>query len=133
MGPERVELEGPGHRNGHPRRLTADEQRETIMGRFEEIGLQIMNRTGSGGMDSSPIGSVLGDRDKRRMVAQILGQAYFKAYHLILHNKDKVEHIAQAVIEKKEIYGNELVAILDGAQLEVPKVDLTNEKSWPLV
>jgi ATP-dependent Zn protease len=84
-------------------------------------------------MDSSPIGAVLGDRDKRRMVAQIIGQAYFKAYHLMLHNKDKVERIANAVVEKKEIYGNELVAMLDGARLEVPVVDLTDEKSWPLV
>jgi ATP-dependent Zn protease len=133
MGPERVELEGPGHRNGHPRRLTADEQREAIMSRFEEIGLQIMNRTGSGGMDSSPIGAVLGDRDKRRMVAQIIGQAYFKAYHLILQNKMQVEHIADVVAQKKEIYGNELVALLDGAKLEVPQVDLTDEKSWPLL
>jgi ATP-dependent Zn protease len=133
MGPERIELEGPGHRNGHPRRLTADEQRDAIMARFEEIGLQIMNRTGSGGMDSSPIGAVLGDRDKRRMVAQILGQAYIKAYHLVLHNKDKVELIAEAVIQKKEIYGNELVRLLDGARLEVPVIDLTDEKKWPLV
>jgi cell division protease FtsH len=133
MGPERVELEGPGHRNGHPRRLTADEQREAIMKRFEEIGLQIMNRTSSSSGDSSPIRAVLGDPDKRRMVAQILGQAYVKAYHLMLHNKDKVEQIANVVAQKKEIYGNELVAMLDGAKLEVPVIDLTNEKSWPLL
>jgi hypothetical protein len=133
MGPERVELDGPGHRNGHPRRLTADEQRDAIMARFEEIGLQIMNRTGSGGMDSSPIGAVLGDRDKRRMVAQIIGQAYVKAYHLVLHNKAEVERIAETVIAKKEIYGNELVKLLDNARLELPIVDLTDEKTWPVL
>jgi ATP-dependent Zn protease len=133
MGPERVELDGPGHRNGHPRRLTADEQRDAIMARFEEIGLQIMNRTGSGGMDSSPIGAVLGDRDKRRMVAQIIGQAYVKAYHLVLHNKAEVERIAETVIVKKEIYGNELVKLLDNARLELPIVDLTDEKTWPVL
>ena len=44
------------------------------------------------------------------MVAQILGQAYMKAHHLMLFNKDKVEHIAKVVIQKKEIYGDELVS-----------------------
>jgi ATP-dependent Zn protease len=132
MGPERPELSGNSFRmNGRPRRPTADEQREEIMHRFEEIGLQIMNRTNTGGMDHNPIAPVLGDRDKRRMVAQILGQAYIKAHHLIEHNKMQVEQIAEVVIQKKEIYGDELVKLLDGAKLEVPQVDLTEGKAWP--
>ena len=64
---------------------------------------------------------MLGDRDKRRMVAQIIGQAYMKAHHLMLHNKDKVEHIADVVIQKKEIYGDELVRLLNGANLQIPE------------
>ncbi len=133
MGPERIELNGVARRNGGPRRLTGDEQRTEIMRKFEEIGLRIMNRTNTGGMDHNPIAPVLADRDKRRMVAQIIGQAYMKAYHLILHNKDKVEHIAEVVIEKKELYGDELVALLNDAHLEIPSVDLTDEKVWPLL
>src|SRR5205085_1790220 len=54
MGPEHVELNGVTRRNGQPRRLTADEQREKIMKRFEAIGLKIMNRTNTGGMDHNP-------------------------------------------------------------------------------
>jgi ATP-dependent Zn protease len=132
MGPERPDLSGNSFKmNGRPRRPTADEQRKEIMHRFEEIGLQIMNRTNTGGMDHNPIAPVLGDRDKRRMVAQILGQAYIKAHHLIEHNKMQVEQIAEVVIQKKEIYGDELVKLLDGAKLEVPQVDLTEEKAWP--
>jgi ATP-dependent Zn protease len=131
MGPERVELNG-SRRNGHPgRRLPAEEQRAEIMRRFEEIGLQIMSRTSSGAMDHNPIAAVLGDRDKRRMVAQILGQAYMKAHHLIEHNKDKVDHIADVVVQKKEIYGDELVKLLNGANLQIPDVDLTDERVWP--
>ena len=75
----------------------------------------------------------LGDRDKRRMVAQIIGQAYMKAHHLILHNKESVEHIANVVIQKKEIYGDELVALLNGANLQIPPVDLTDESAWPVL
>jgi hypothetical protein len=132
MAPERPDLNGTSYTyNGRPRRLTAEEQRNEIMGRFEEIGLQIMNRTNTGGMDHNPIAPVLGDRDKRRMVAQILGQSYIKAYHLIEHNKDQVSHLADIIVEKKEIYGDELVRLLNGARLEVPQVDLTDEKVWP--
>jgi ATP-dependent Zn protease len=132
MGPEPIELNGLARRNGHPRkRLTSDEQRTQIMRRFEEIGLHIMNRTNTGGMDHNPIAPVLADRDKRRMVAQIIGQAYMKAHHLILFNKDKVQHIADVVVEKKELYGDELVNLLNGANLQIPEVDLTDERSWP--
>jgi ATP-dependent Zn protease len=132
MGPEPIELNGLSRSNGHPRRrMTADEQRAEIMHRFEEIGVHIMNRTNTGGMEHNPIAPVLADRDKRRMVAQIIGQAYMKAHHLIEHNKDKVEQIASVVIQKKEIYGDELVKLLNGANLEIPDVDLTDERVWP--
>ena len=131
MGPERVEING-SRRDGQPRRrLPAEVQRAEIMRRFEEIGVQIMNRASNGDMAHNPIAAVLNDRDKRRMVAQILGQAYMKAYHLMEHNKDKVDDIAKVVIQKKEIYGNELVKLLNGANLQIPNVDLTDEKVWP--
>jgi len=133
MGPEPIELNGTFRRNGHPRRLTSDEQRKEISKRFEAIGVHIMNRTNTGGMDHNPIAPVLADRDKRAMVAQILGQAYMKAHHLILHNKPQVEHIADVVVEKKEIYGDELVRLLDGANLQIPQVDLTDDKVWPVL
>ena len=67
--------------------------------RFEEIGLQIMNRTGGGGAFAhDPVASVLSDRDKRRIAAQILGQAYVTAHNLIQHNRKGVEHIADQVV-----------------------------------
>src|SRR5215203_4050696 len=134
MGPEPIDLNGHAASyklNGRPRRLTSQEQKDEILRRFEEIGLQIMNRTGSGGpMSENPIASVLQDPHKRKLVAQILGQAYIKAYHLIQYNKDEVEKIAEAVIEQKEIYGDALIKLLDDAHLVVPHVDLTDEKVW---
>jgi ATP-dependent Zn protease len=133
MGPEHVELNGFRH-NGQPRRRQpAEQQRAEIMRRFEEIGVHIMNRASSGDGGHSPIGAILADRDKRRMVAQIIGQAYMKAHHLMLHNKDKVEQIANVVIEKKEIYGDELVRLLNGANLQIPSVDLTDDDAWPVL
>jgi ATP-dependent Zn protease len=76
---------------------------------------------------------VLGDHDKRALAAQLLGQAYVTAYALIEHNKKAVEEIADALIEKRELFGDELVAILEKANLEIPKIDLTQEKAWPAV
>jgi hypothetical protein len=51
----------------------------------------------------------------------------------MLHNKDSVEQIAEVVIQKKEIYGDELIALLNGANLQVPEVDLTDERVWPVL
>jgi ATP-dependent Zn protease len=111
-----------------------DEARQRIMRRFETIGLQIMNRTSAGGaMTQDPIASVLSDRDKRANAAQILGQAYVKAHNLMGQNKKAVEHIADTLIERKELYGNELVDLLQGAKLKEPKIDLRKEAAWPAI
>ncbi len=129
MAPEPIQL------NGNLRTaVKKEEAREKIMKRFEQIGAQIMNTGGGHGPFShDPISGVMGDRSKRAMVAQMLGQAYLSAHHLIEHNKEKVEKIADVVIERKELHGNELMALLDNAKLEIPKVDLTKEEAWPAI
>jgi ATP-dependent Zn protease len=127
MGPERIELNG-----SYKTEEDREEAREKMMKRFERIGLQIMNRTGGGGMLSNdPIVSVLGDPDKRAAAAQILGQAYVKAYNLILQNKDAVEKIADVVVARREIYGDELLDMLRNAKLTEPTIDYTEETTWP--
>ena len=55
------------------------------------------------------------------------------AYALIAHNKRAVEKIAEALIEKRELFGDELVEILESARLRIPKIDLSQEKAWPAV
>jgi ATP-dependent Zn protease len=136
MAPEHPELNGHGRTNGAiTKRVKSVEGKvDDVMERFEQIGLQIMNRTGNGGaLGSDPLAGVLGDRDKRALAAQLLGQAYVTAYALISHNKKAVEQIADALIEKKELFGDELVEILESAKLKIPKVDLTQAKAWPAV
>jgi ATP-dependent Zn protease len=122
MGPERIELNG-GFADDEER----EEARKKIMQRFEEIGLQIMNRTGS----HDPVSEALGDPDKRKTAAQILGQAYVKAHNLIEHNKDAVSKIADVVVVRREIYGDELLDLLKDAKLTEPEIDYTEEKVWP--
>jgi hypothetical protein len=104
------------------------------MKRFEQIGLQIMNRTSGGGpMAMDPISSVLSDGDKRRAAAQILGQAYVAAHNLVLANKDAVGRVADALVEKRELFGDDLVGLLDSLELEAPEVDYTQDEAWPRI
>jgi ATP-dependent Zn protease len=109
-----------------------EEAHERVLKRFESIGLQIMNRTSAGGpFDANPIAGVLSDRDKRRLAAEILGQAYVTAYNLVVNNREAVEKIADELVERREVFGDELVAILDGVGLKKPELDLSREDTWP--
>ena len=74
---------------------------------------------------------MLSDGDKRALAAQILGQAYVSAYNLVVHNKDAVEQIADELVVRREVFGDELVEILDGAKLTMPEIDYANEDAWP--
>ena len=129
MAPEPIDVSV----NGRPRRkASTDEARELIAKRFEAIGTQIMNRTGGGGpFHHDPIANVLNDRDKRALAAQLLGQAYVIAHNFIEANRESVERIAEAVVERREIYGDDLVELLQRSNLTRPEIDFADEKSWP--
>jgi cell division protease FtsH len=109
-----------------------EEARERILKRFEKIGLQIVNRTSGGGpFSENPIASVLGDSDKRAIVGQLVGQAYVAAYNLVLANREAVEHIADVLAARRELFGDELLNLLDESKISIPVVDLAEESSWP--
>jgi cell division protease FtsH len=122
MGPERIELNGN------------ESSRDELMKRFERIGVQIMNRSGAGGpgdTQHNPVGSVLRDPDKKALAAQLIGQAYVAAYNLVRANRDQIEAIADVLVERKELYGDELVGLLESANLHRPEIDYLDEASWP--
>jgi ATP-dependent Zn protease len=127
MRPLRVEL------NGHvPEGEDADEVREKIMKRFEKIGRTLMNRTrGSADFHADPIASILHDPFKNAVAAQILGQAYVIALNLVTTNRAAVDAIAVHLAEKRELYGDELIELLDAQGLVAPTLDYTKEETWP--
>jgi len=93
-----------------------------------------MNRTrGGSDFQGDPVAAVLQDPFKRAIAAQFLGQAFATAYVFIQHNRDAVERIAEAVLEKQELYGDELVQLLNSVGLQEPQIDWTNEESWPQI
>jgi ATP-dependent Zn protease len=118
MGPDRLSLNGN------------EQARDELMARFEQLGLQLMNRA-SGDFQHDSIAAVLRDPTKRVLAAQIIGQAYLNAYNLVLQNKEAVEKIAETLIARRELYGDELVELLNGVGLKEPKVDLAQEAAWP--
>jgi hypothetical protein len=126
MAPERVDISDL---------VDAEEEeaaRDKIMSRFERIGTQIMRRSGSGGpMEQDAIAGVLSDRDKRAMAAQLLGQAYMRAHLLVAANRAAVDRIADVLVERRELHGDEVVELLDGAGLQIPEADLTRDETWP--
>jgi ATP-dependent Zn protease len=125
MGPEPFEI---SPREGE----TEEEARERVLARFEKIGVQIVNRTSGGGpFAENPVASVLGDRDKRAIACQLVGQAYVAAHNLVLANREGVERIADVLAARRELFGDELLELLDEAKLVLPTVDLSEESSWP--
>jgi len=127
MRPLRVELNGNVPEGEDP-----DEVREQIMKRFEKIGRTLMNRTrGSADFHADPIASILHDPFKNAVAAQILGQAYVIALNLVVTNRDAVDAIAVHLAEKRELYGDELVELLDAQGLVAPTLDYTKEETWP--
>jgi ATP-dependent Zn protease len=126
---------GPSDFDVHGERFadeTAEETRKRILKRYEEIGLRLMNRTrGSADAHADPIASILHDPAKRITAAQILGQAYVTAENFVRLNKDKIERVAEYLIDKREIYGDELLALLDSQQFQKPEIDWTTEETWP--
>jgi cell division protease FtsH len=129
MAPRRPELNG-GFKKDEDREAAV----ERVMEKFERLGSQIMNRTGGGGpFAHDPIASVLADPQKRALVAQMLGQAFVAAYHVIEHNRAAVEQIASVLVERREMHGDEVLSLLEGANLEIPERDLLAEESWPKI
>jgi ATP-dependent Zn protease len=128
MGPEPLDLRGRV-----PRELLEETEKE-LMERFERIGLQIVNRASSGSaMQGDPIAAVLSDPAKRRAAAQILGQAYITAACCVRHNREAVARVADALVQKRELYGDEVVALLEAAGPEAPAIDVLDETIWPRI
>jgi ATP-dependent Zn protease len=125
MGPDPVHMSGS---------LEPDEDLEPVLRRLERIGSSIMNRAGSPGMlGDNPLGAVLGNPDKKRAAAQILGQAYVTAYALMAANRSSLERIADTLVERKELHGDEVGELLDRVGLTRPELDLLDPTTWPTV
>jgi ATP-dependent Zn protease len=125
MGPDPLHLDGS---------LEAAEDVEHVLKRLERIGTTIMSRASvNSPFMPDPIAAVLADRDKRAAAAQIIGQAYVTAYALMAANRGPIERIADTLIERKEMHGDEVTDLLNSVGLERPNIDLMDDRTWPTV
>jgi ATP-dependent Zn protease len=74
---------------------------------------------------------VLGDPGQRAMVEQLLGQAYLRAHHLMEANRDAVSRVADVLVDRRELHGDEVVHLLDAQRLKRPEPDLASDSAWP--
>ena len=124
MGPAPIEL---GREYGTA--TEEEEARKEVADRFRKIGNTIMNASRT----PDSILNVLSDRHAREEAAELIGQAYLAAYHLVLANKDGVEKVADVLVERREMHGDEVIELLDSIHLTIPEVDLTEEATWPRI
>ena len=132
MGPDEMPLLiKPEKRLGPGEQLPSQ---AAVRQRLEEIGNQIMNRASSGSpLMGDPIGTVLSSPGKRDSVAVLLGQAYVTAYTLMATNREAIEQIADTLVARKELHGDEVVDLLDSVGLVRPQINVDDDSTWPAV
>jgi hypothetical protein len=128
MGPTQVDL---GDRIADAAERRAAEAR--VEARFQRLGNQIMHRSGGGVQGSQPLDAVLRDDEKRELVAGLIGQAFIVAYNTIRQNREATERVADVLVERRELYGDEVVQLLDSVGLRKPDIDLLEEAAWPAI
>jgi SpoVK/Ycf46/Vps4 family AAA+-type ATPase len=128
MAPAPIDLSG---RIDDPEEREEAEQR--VMERFEKLGNQILQRGGGGLMDSNPYMATLGDREKRRLVAALLGQAFVVAWCTVRHNREGTDYIATRLMSAGELYGDDVTELLEDARLGKPEIDVLDDESWPVI
>ena len=121
MAPKPIEVNGAVFDG-----VSGERAQRRIEKRLEDLGNRILNRAVN-------VNEALSDRAKRPLVARFIGEAFITAYAFVETNKDAVEKIADELIAKEEIYGNELVALLDDQHLVKPEIDWTKDETWPRI
>jgi cell division protease FtsH len=125
MAPEPIDLEGR-----FDSEEAEEEMREKLEQRFERIGNKILHRTDPGQGAAALVGAMT-DRFKRAMAAQIIGQAYFRAYNAMRQNREALEKIADVLVERRELHGDEVVDLLDQVAPRKTAVDVLDKACWP--
>jgi len=49
----------------------------------------------------------------------------------VMANRDAVDRVADVLVDRRELHGDEVVRLLDAQALRIPEVDLLEEDAWP--
>ena len=88
----------------------------------------------SGFSDTNLVGRVLGDRDGRSAVEDVLQEQKVKAKGLLESNRHLVEALRDALLERHELIGHEITDVLEAAAAagEPKVIDLRDHADSPV-
>jgi cell division protease FtsH len=69
--------------------------------------------------------------DKRTLAARIVGHAYLVAYKFAEQNKDAISRVADELVERRELNGDEITELMNSLHLKPAVVDYLEERTWP--
>jgi hypothetical protein len=55
------------------------------------------------------------------------------AYQTVVQNREATARIADELVEKGELYGDDVTSLLDGVGLRKPEIDVLDEAIWPAI
>ena len=110
MAPTRVDL---SDRIEDPELRAAEEQR--VMERFEEIGNQIMHRSGGGVLGDDGLAGVQARQRQARASRRPDRPVLRVAYCTIKHEQGRRGDVADRLVAAGELYGDDVVELLDEA------------------
>jgi ATP-dependent Zn protease len=116
MRPERLELG-----KEFVTRSEDERERRKVIKQLCDIGEVLLVQGGAN--LSSPV--------KRRYAAELLGSAYLTAWTLIMQNRSGVQKVAETLVERREMHGDEVVDLLDAANLKPATFDYFETSAWP--
>ena len=82
-------------------------------------------------MGGDPIAPCSRTDDKRTTAAQHARPGVLHRLPLIAQNRAAVENIAETLIERKEMHGDEVVELLGEAGLKPADMQYVEERTWP--
>jgi ATP-dependent Zn protease len=75
--------------------------------------------------------NVLRSPDKRMMAARIIGHAYLVAYKFAEQNREAISRVADELVERRELNGDEITELMNSLHLKPAVVDYLEERTWP--
>ena len=84
-------------------------------------------------MAGDPIGAILSDSEKRKTARSCSARRTSTAYNTVELNRRQIEQIADELIERKEMHGDEVVDLLERCGIQKPDIDYLDPKSWPKI
>ena len=123
MGPPRVTFD---------RELTADEERQArlrLSRYLQRTGRRIVALAST---DEHSL-RVLGSRGKGDLADEMVGHLFLIAYTFAVQNREAIRIVADVLVEKRELYGEEISRLMNSVGLVAARVDYLDEQSWPIL